>query len=265
MRLPLFQVDAFTDTPFTGNPAAVVPLQKWIPDSLMQAIAAENNQSETAFFSREGSAFKLRWFSPTTEISLCGHATMASAHVLLKHSGWFSELVQFHTRSGVLKVQTSDDDYIIDLPGQTVTMAPANQSLSEALGLEPLELWAAADDYLVVLKNEAAVCDLKPDIERLRSLDKKGVIVTAPGDDMAFVSRSFFPQLGINEDPVTGASHCILAPYWGNRLGAKAMRAAQLSARGGRLWCEARGDRVLLRGKAVTYLIGAITVPDMES
>lgn len=259
-RLRLYQVDAFAGQVFQGNPAAVVPLEAWPDDALLQAIASENNLSETAYFVPAAAGFELRWFTPAAEVDLCGHATLASAHVLYAHLGYAEPRIAFATRSGELQVFRTGEGYCLDFPGEGMAVVAAPSALLEGLGVNPREV-RGGSDYLVVLDSQAAVRELVPDFHRLRQLDRRGVIVTAPGDDCDFVSRCFYPRLGIDEDPVTGSAHCALATYWAQRLGQLRLRARQLSRRGGLIDCEVRGERVLLTGGAVDYLEGEIRVP----
>lgn len=259
-RLSLYQVDAFAGQVFEGNPAAVVPLETWPDDALLQAIASENNLSETAYFVPVATGFELRWFTPAAEVDLCGHATLAAAHVLYTHLGYRAPRVAFATRSGELQVARAGEGYRMDFPGEAMPAVKAPAALGEALGVAPVEV-RGGSDYLVILDSEAAVSDLAPDFHRLRQLDRRGVIVSAPGDDCDFVSRCFYPRLDINEDPVTGSAHCALAVYWAEQLGRASLRARQLSRRGGSIDCEVQGDRVLLTGGVVDYLLGEIRVP----
>jgi len=261
MRLELrqFQVDAFAHRAFEGNPAAVCPLDEWLPDTLLQSIAAENNLSETAFFVPSGSDFHLRWFTPVTEIDLCGHATLASAHVLFEALGYQRAHVRFETRSGLLTVGRDGDAYAMDFPAQPPQACAPPAGLKEGLGASPLEV-LASQDYMAVFHSEAQVRSLTPDYSILRALDLRGVIATAPGDNVDFVSRFFAPGAGIDEDPVTGSAHCALAPYWSERLGRQRLQARQVSARGGRLECEVNGARVILKGGAVTFMQGQVLI-----
>lgn len=260
MELKIFQVDAFASAVFEGNPAAVVPLEEWLDDALLQAIAMENNLSETAFFVAQGEGFRLRWFTPNAEVDLCGHATMAAAQVLFEHLGWGQPEIRFASNSGPLVVRRDGDWLAMDFPAVRSEAVAVPADLQASLGVLP-ETVLAGTDYLVVLDSAAAVQALKPDFVRLARLDRRGVIVTAPGTDCDFVSRCFYPALAVDEDPVTGSAHCQLAPYWAERLGKKGLSARQLSARGGRIGCELRGERVVLRGQAVTYLQGRISLP----
>lgn len=257
--LPIYQVDAFTAEVFRGNPAAVCPLPEWLPDPVMQSIAAENNLAETAFFVGGSGRYHLRWFTPAVEVDLCGHATLASAFVLFHHLEPHLEEVRFESRSGPLFVRRDGDWLTLDFPSLPPERLEPPAGLAEALDTAPREVWASAD-YLAVLGSEAEVRALRPDQAALSQLDRRGVIVTAPGEDCDFVSRFFAPNCGIPEDPVTGSAHCVLAPYWAERLGKTELRARQVSARGGEIRCRLEGDRVHLSGQAVLYLRGEITV-----
>jgi PhzF family phenazine biosynthesis protein len=259
--IPIYQADAFTDQLFGGNPAAICPLEEWLPAPVMQKIAAENNLSETAFFVPQGKDFELRWFTPTLEIDLCGHATLATAHILYTELGFDHPVVHFHTlKAGTLSVSKAADKYVLDFPSRVHETCEAPKGLIESLnGPKPIEVlksWA----YLVVYENESDVISLKPDFSALSKIDSTGVIATAKGDTSDFVSRVFAPGAGIPEDPVTGSSHCNLIPYWGEKLGKKILHAYQVSSRRGELWCEWKDDRVLIAGKAVTYLKGEIYI-----
>lgn len=258
MSLPIFQVDAFSDELFKGNPAAVVPLQDWIPDDKMQHIAAENNLSETAFFAKEGEGYRLRWFTPTTEVELCGHATLATAHVLFEEMGYDQKEIVFKTRSGLLTVLKTDEGLSMNFPADQMDRIEGPDVLFQALGIERREEVYRSDDYMVILETEKKVADLQPDFRLLREVDARGVIVTAPGNKVDFVSRFFAPQSGVDEDPVTGSAHTKSAPYWSNRLNKEELTARQISARGGNLTCKMLGDRVEINGQAVTYLTGEI-------
>jgi PhzF family phenazine biosynthesis protein len=260
MRLPIFQVDAFTNRVFRGNPAAVCPLPAWIADATMQAIAAENNLAETAFFVRAGDAYEIRWFAPTMEVDLCGHATLASAHVIFTASADPPTEIHFSSKSGPLRVTRTAHGIALDFPSRPPGSCPESPALTAALGKRPRELLLSRD-YLAVFDSEDDIRSLVPDMARLAALDAFAVIATAPGRTHDFVSRFFAPKAGIAEDPVTGSAHCTLIPYWAARLGKHTLRAAQLSARGGELLCELRGDRVTIAGQAVTYLEGQIDVP----
>jgi PhzF family phenazine biosynthesis protein len=258
--LPLYQVDAFTGERFKGNPAAVCPLQEWPVDELLQAIAAENNLSETAFFLAGDDGFQLRWFTPVTEVDLCGHATLATAWVLFERLGHEAESIAFSTRSGSLTVVRDGPLLRMDFPAAPATKPAAPAPLTAALGREPREAWATERDYMVVFGSEDEVRALRPDYSRLADLDLPGAIATAPGDDADFVSRFFAPALGVPEDPVTGSAHCTLVPYWSRRLGELSLHARQISKRGGELFCVDRGDRIEIAGECVLFLEGSIRV-----
>lgn len=261
IKLRMYQVDAFAERVFEGNPAAVCPLDAWLADSTLQAIAEENNLSETAFFVDVGEAFELRWFTPVAEVDLCGHATLASAHVLYEHLGYTLDAVCFHTRSGELMVSKSATGLAMDFPAAPPRPAEAPAALLAGLGTSPLQVLAAYD-YVAVYASEEEVQSLEPDFSQLQSIGLRGVLATAPGSTVDFVSRCFFPKLGINEDPVTGSAHCELAPYWSARLGRRRLKARQLSRRGGSLDCEIQGERVLLSGKVADFMRAEITVEE---
>lgn len=254
----MYQVDAFAGSVFSGNPAAICPLESWLPDAQMQAIAAENNLSETAFFVRNGKGYKLRWFTPKVEVDLCGHATLASAFVILNHLTPGERSVSFETRSGALTVTRDGDLYSMDFPSRPPEpCSDVYPGLIAALGGKP-EAVLAAQDYLVVYGTEDEVRALQPDMAPLLKIDRFAVIATAPGREVDFVSRFFAPAKGVPEDPVTGRAHCTLIPYWSKRLGKTKLHAYQVSARGGELWCEDRGERVGISGKAVRFFEGTI-------
>ena len=259
MELPIFQIDAFTGRVFGGNPAAVVPLTKWLPDPVLQAIAAENNLAETAFFVRQSDHYALRWFTPAVEVDLCGHATLATAHLLFTRFEPEAERLRFTTQSGWLEVSRDGDRLALDFQARPPLPCAVPESLAAALGTQPVEVLGARD-YFVVLRSAEAVRAIKPDFARLATLDRAAVIVTAPGEDCDFVSRFFAPAMGIPEDPVTGSAHCTLIPYWSRRLGKISLLARQLSARGGELFCEDRGERVAIAGHSVLYLEGIIYI-----
>jgi len=257
MRLPLYQVDAFSKRRFAGNPAAVCPLPKWLPDHTLQQIAAENNLAETAYFVAEPDGYRLRWFTPAVEVDLCGHATLAAAHVLMDCLGFGGEQVTFHSRSGPLTVARSGELYTLDFPSRPGAERPVDPSLALALGAMPQAVYAARDT-MCVFETAAQVLDLTPNMEALAALEPFAFIATAPGENCDFVSRFFAPKQGINEDPVTGSAHCTLTPYWAARLGKVSLFARQISARGGELWCEDHGDRVRISGHGALYLTGFI-------
>jgi len=259
MKIRLYHIDAFTDRVFAGNPAAVCPLDSWLPDETLQAIAAENNLSETAFFVGGGGEYALRWFTPTVEVDLCGHATLASAYVLFEALEPSLSEVRFSSRSGPLTVTRDGDLLALDFPTRAPDPCVTPSGLEEALGARPREVWAARD-YMAVFDSEDEVRALRPDMERVSRLDRFALIVTAPGNEVDFVSRFFAPASGIPEDPVTGSAHCTLIPYWAQRLGRTRLRARQVSRRGGELFCEHQGSRVLIAGRAVKFLEGSFDV-----
>lgn len=257
MNIPVYQVDAFTSRLFGGNPAAVCPLKDWLQDRQMQSIAAENNLSETAFFVPRGNRYHLRWFTPSVEVDLCGHATLASGFVVLNHLDPSRDSVTFETMSGELTVARKGKLLSMDFPSRPPDSWEAPAELLEGLGKEP-EMVLAARDCMAIYESEDDVRSLKPKMECLAKLETFAVIVTAPGRRVDFVSRFFAPRQGIPEDPVTGSAHCTLVPYWAERLKKTELHALQVSSRGGELWCEYHGDRVVISGQAVLYLEGNI-------
>lgn len=259
MNIPIYQVDAFTREPFSGNPAAVCPLEEWLDDETLASIAAEYNLSETAFFVRRGDRFDLRWFTPEVEVDLCGHATLASARVIFEYLDPSLADVRFDTKSGELAVWREGDMLAMDFPSRPPTRCEPHDNLIPALGVHP-EAVLASRDYLVVYRNEGDVKKLRPDMALLAALDKFAIIVTAPGRDCDFVSRFFAPGAGIAEDPVTGSAHCTLVPYWARRLGKSKLFARQVSARGGELWCEDVGERVKIAGHTAIFMKGEIVL-----
>lgn len=261
MKLPIYQLDAFTDTVFHGNPAAVCPLEAWLEKPLMQSIATENNLSETAFFVREGERWGIRWFTPRTEVALCGHATLASAAVIHRYIEPGETRILFASESGPLAVTVEGNQYELDFPANPARPVTPPNGLERALGATPLEVLQSQDLLLAVFAEEAEVRALAPEFAALAKLEQHGVIVTAPGGSVDFVSRFFAPAVGIDEDPVTGAAHCVLAPYWSERLELPSLVGRQVSARGGTVTCGYDGERVKLTGRAVTYLRGEIEVP----
>jgi PhzF family phenazine biosynthesis protein len=260
MELRIYQVDAFADRLFGGNPAAVCPLEAWLPDEVMQQIAAENNLAETAFYVRTNGGFHIRWFTPTVEVDLCGHATLASAHVVFVHDHCTGDVVEFASKSGPLKVKREGELLVLDFPADHVEPVAVPQMLIEALGREPIETYKGKTDYMLVYGAEEHVATLAPDLGDLAMVPARGIIVTAPGREVDFVSRFFAPQVGVPEDPATGSSHTTLTPYWSARLGKPVLSAIQLSKRQGRLRCRLAGDRVEIAGRAVPYLAGTITI-----
>jgi PhzF family phenazine biosynthesis protein len=260
MIVPFYQVDAFTDRLFGGNPAGVCPLQQWLPDETMQKIAMENNVSETAFFVKKGDGFHIRWFTPKVEVNLCGHATLASAHVIFNCLEYSGEVISFESKSGILNVTREGDLYILDFPSNLPQRASLPNEFVQALNITPVQCFRGKDDYLLLYKTQQEIEALIPDFRKLEKVDARAVIVTAPGDKADFISRFFGPRVGVDEDPVTGSAHTVLIPFWAEKLGKKEMHALQLSGRGGMLFCRYKGDRVDIGGKAVTFLTGEITV-----
>lgn len=259
-KLKIYQADAFASSLFKGNPAAVVPLTEWLPDQIMQQIALENNLSETAFFIPEGDHFHIRWFTPKAEVILCGHATLATAHVIFNELGFQGEQIDFNSPSGVLTVKKMGDKLQLDFPADFAQEVEPVETFARAFEAKPLITLKGRTDYLLLFDSEETILNLNPNIQLLLSTNARGVIVTAKGNKVDFVSRFFAPAVGVNEDPVTGSAHTTLIPFWGNRLNKTEMTALQLSDRGGQLWCTLLGNRVLIAGKAVTYLRGEIEV-----
>lgn len=261
MRTPIFQVDAFASRRFTGNPAAVMPMKTFLDDAVLQAIAAENNLAETAFLVPEDGDYRLRWFTPVLEVPLCGHATLASAAVVMERLEPGRNRVVFHSASGPLTVNRRDAGYVMDFPARPSEAVATPPGLLEALGATPVETFCNAFNYMAVLESARTVRALAPDMAALARMDRPGVIVTAEGDEgYDFVSRYFAPAKGIPEDPVTGAAHCMLTPYWAKRLGKDSFRAFQASRRGGEISCRLVGDRVELEGSCVFYLEGDVEI-----
>jgi PhzF family phenazine biosynthesis protein len=259
LRAPLFQIDAFTTRRFAGNPAAVIVMQSFPDDALMQAIAAENNLAETAFLVPEGDDYRLRWFTPTIEVPLCGHATLASAAVVMERLQPARSMVIFYSASGPLSVTKTGAGYVMNFPARLSEQVSARPGLAEALGVDPIEVFANAFNYMVLLESAHVVRGLAPDMAAISRMDRSGVIVTAPGDDTYdFVSRYFAPAKGIPEDPVTGGAHCMLTPYWAKRLRKTEFRAFQASRRGGEMICRLVDDRVEMEGACVFYLEGEV-------
>lgn len=258
--IPIYQVDAFTDRAFGGNPAAVCPLEEWLPDDVMQMIAMENNLSETAFFVPEGDGFRLRWFTPTDEVVLCGHATLATAFVLFEVLGHQADTINFVTqKSGVLHVKRDGDLIVMDFPSLPAEEIKAPAGLSDAMGgIDPIAFFRAVKN-MAVLKDEAAVRAVVPDLEYIKHMDGYGLLVTAPGTDTDCVCRYFGPQAGVDEDPVTGSAHCTLVPYWADRLGKNDIHSRQISARSGDVYCKLNGDRVQMAGHGKLIIEGTFT------
>lgn len=256
----IYQVDAFADTLFKGNPAAVCPLDKWIPDEKMQKIANENNLAETAFFVKEAEHYHIRWFTPTVEVALCGHATVATAHVMVQHLGIKDNPISFTCQSGNITVRLEKDLYILNFPSDYLTATEAPENLIQCLKVKPLEIYKGKYDYLVVLETEQQVKAIQPNWNDLALVETRGIIVTAPGTESDFASRFFAPRAGINEDPVTGSAHTTLVPYWSKKFNKTTLLAKQVSERGGTLYCQDLGDRTEIGGKAVTYLQGTLFI-----
>lgn len=258
MHMPFYQVDAFTRKPFEGNPAAVCPLEAWLADDLMQNIALENNLSETAFFVAEGEGYRLRWFTPKVEVELCGHATLASAHVLFHHLGYAKDRIRFFSLSGELGVEKRENLLALDFPARPPIPTPLVKGLAEALRRRPVEFHAWNDYWLGLYATEDEVRELAPDFKALGCVCPHGFIATARGTMCDFVSRFFAPACGIDEDPVTGSAHTVLTPFWASRLGKMKFHALQISARRGELCCELKGGRTIIAGSAVTVVTGKI-------
>ncbi|MEY2940880.1 MAG: hypothetical protein RJA67_565 [Bacteroidota bacterium] len=261
MKIPIYQVDAFTNERFKGNPAAVCPLDSWLPDAVMQNIAAENNLAETAFLVSSGDRYEIRWFTPTVEVDLCGHATLASAYVLFNELGFSGDQINFIShRSGPLSVTKYGSILALNFPVDTLLELPLKPAFAIGLSQAPVKVFKGKTDYLFVYDSEAEILALQPDFEALKSHPVRGIIVTAPGETTDFVCRFFGPACGVNEDPVTGSAHTTLTPYWSSVLGKTELRARQLSLRTGNLTCKLVGDRVEIAGEAVLYLRGEIEV-----
>jgi PhzF family phenazine biosynthesis protein len=261
MKIPIYQVDAFTSEVFSGNPAAVCMLDTWIDDRQLQSIAAENNLSETAYLVQTEKGFDIRWFTPLTEVDLCGHATLASAFVQFVCRKWSGNTIRFQTRkSGELVVTRRDDMFEMDFPARLAHAQTPPNGLDKALGVTPRKVFGSAEDLMVLLDHEKTVVDTEPSFPALEKVAFRGIIITARGDQSDFVSRFFAPRVGIPEDPVTGSAHCVLIPYWAAVLGKKELHAFQVSKRGGELFCRHAGERVMISGKAALYLEGTITV-----
>ena len=262
MNLTIYQVDAFTKEVFKGNPAAICPLTEWLPDETMRRIAFENNLSETAFFVKSDGVYEIRWFTPEVEVNLCGHATLASSFVIFNQLGETANVIRLHSyRSGDLSVEKQGDRLILDFPRYRINELEIDAALTEAVGKKPLQTWETQGNMIMLLfEKEEDIAGLAPDMPALSKIDFDEVIVTAKGDSADFVSRMFAPRIGIPEDPVTGAIHCSLIPYWSEKLGKTELYAKQISARGGELFCELTGDRVKIGGNAALYLKGEIYV-----
>lgn len=261
MKITIYQVDAFTDRVFSGNPAAICPLQEWLNDNLMQQIAAENNLAETAFYVKQNGRYTIRWFTPTIEVDLCGHATLASAFVLFHYEGYSGERIRFYSpRSGELSVGREGNFLTLDFPADVYEPVPLAPELVSGFNMQPMAAYKGKTDYMLVFDNEEQIRGIVPNFGCIAQLNARGVIVTAKGEEVDFVSRFFGPQSGVNEDPVTGSAHTTLIPYWAERLQKTELTAMQLSARGGYLKCSDLGQRVGVSGQAMLYLKGEIDV-----
>lgn len=259
MKIPLYQVDAFAQEAFTGNPAAICPLDEWLPDEMLLAIAEENNLSETAYFIKTKEGFHIRWFTPTTEVDLCGHATLAAAFIIFNDLDYDKNSIFFESKSGILKVEKNNDLLVMDFPPQTPTVCKLPIEIEQAFDIKPVAC-LKAEDYILVFNDENEILNAKPKFEHLKNIDLRGVIITAKSKDCDFVSRFFGPKCGIDEDPVTGSAHTQLIPYWSEKLSKNKLHAKQVSKRGGELFCERLNDRVSIAGYAVKYLQGEIEI-----
>ncbi len=260
MKLKIYQVDAFADKVFTGNPAAIVPLEQWLPEEQMQKIAAENNLAETAFFVKNEKGFYIRWFTPTDEVPLCGHATLASAYVLFEILNYKEEKIVFECKSGILEVTKNKDWFTLNFPVNKVEAVNLTYDFKKALGINPAETYRDSSYFLLVFASDEEIKNMQPNFNDIIEWDAKAVVVTAKGKEFDFVSRMFAPKIGVNEDPVTGSAHTRLIPFWSARLGKTEMLAKQVSSRGGILKCKMLGDRVEMSGQAVLYLTGEIYI-----
>ncbi len=265
MNIPIYQIDAFTDRLFKGNPAAICPLEEWISDDIMQNIAKENNLAETAFVVIKNNKYEIRWFTPEVEVDLCGHATLAAAHMLFNYDEDIeTDEIEFYShRSGILKVKKSGDLYELNFPSDNLKKIKASQQVLKAIKEVPVEVFMGKTDYMLVYDSQKKIEDLNPDFSNLINIKARGIIVTAKGNKTDFVSRFFAPQSGINEDPVTGSAHTSLIPYWSEKLKKTEMTAKQLSKREGKLFCKFEGKRVKISGQAITYMIGMIEIADI--
>lgn len=261
MNLTLYQVDAFAEEIFEGNPAAVIPLkEEWLPDETMQKLAVENNLSETAFFIKKDDCYHIRWFTPEAEVDLCGHATLATSHVMFHHLKYADESICFQSKSGTLRVKKEDNLLVLNFPASKIEAKYIPTGLKKAFGIHPQVCYKGREDLMLIFKNENDIANLKPDFTKIMEATSRGIICTARSDKYDFVSRFFAPSVGINEDPVTGSAHTMLIPYWSAQLKKQKLVAKQISKRGGILYCKQLGDRVEIGGKAVTYLTGTIHV-----
>jgi PhzF family phenazine biosynthesis protein len=260
MKIKMFQVDAFSGALFSGNPAAVIILEKWLPEDLMQNIAMENNLAETAFVVKEKENYHIRWFTPRAEVALCGHATLASGHVIFNHLDESKKEISFQSKSGELRVRREGKDLILNFPTDTIHEIEIPENIVDAIGLRPVAAYMGKTDFMLIYEDQPQIEKIQPDFRKLKQTNARGIIVTAPGKESDFVSRFFAPAVGVDEDPVTGSAHTTLIPYWSERLGETEMSAIQLSSRRGYLKCKYLGDRVEIGGNAVTYLVGEINV-----
>lgn len=260
MKLTIYQIDAFAEKAFEGNPAAVVPLQEWLPDEIMQNIALENNLSETAFFVHLEHNFHIRWFTPLAEVDLCGHATLATAHVLFNHLNYGKKEISFQSRSGILKVKKEDEMIVLNFPTSKLEEIEIPQNLKSAFNFRIQKCFNGREDLLLLFNNEEEILKLTPDFQKINKIESRGIIATSKSDKYDFVSRFFAPAVGINEDPVTGSAHTMLIPYWSKEFQKSELSAKQVSKRGGTLNCKYLGDRVEIGGKAVSYMVGEIYV-----
>ena len=259
MKLKLYQIDAFTQTVFGGNPAAVIPLDSWLDDAILKQIASENNLSETAFFVHNNTEIELRWFTPVAEVNLCGHATLASAFVLFEELGFIGNVIHFSTKSGILEVRKKENAFELNFPADSIEKIDGSD-YKNLFDIPPQEIWKGKEDVLLLFQSEAEVSKIKPNLALIANTPFRGVIATAVGDEVDFVSRFFTPQLGIDEDPVTGSAHTTLIPFWAKRMHKTRFEAKQISRRGGELDCQLNGNRVYIAGNAVRYLKGEITI-----
>jgi PhzF family phenazine biosynthesis protein len=257
----IYQVDAFTSKLFGGNPAAVCVMQQWLPDELLQKIAAENNLAETAYVVKEENDYRIRWFTPSNEVDLCGHATLASSHILFNHLGYDKKEISFQSRSGILKVVKNGDLLTLDFPADVLTPMETPEEIKNAIHVNPVEVFKGQNMVLVILSSQKEIEELNPDLDLIKKVHHHGVVFSAKGNTVDFVSRCFFPNSGINEDAVTGSAHCAFTAYWAKKMGKEKFTAQQLSSRKGDLVCELKGNRVLISGNAVTYLEGEIEIP----
>lgn len=260
MEIRIYQIDAFTENIFGGNPAAVCPLESWLSDELLQNIAMENNLSETGFYVKQGGEYEIRWFTPAVEVDLCGHATLATAYVIFNYDNYTGKEIIFHSRSGILKVRRNNGLLTLNVPADEIEKVEIPDSASGCFGLEPRKAFRGKTDLMFVFSSQEDIEGMQPNFYLINKLEARGIIVTAPGNEADFVSRFFCPQVGINEDPVTGSAHTTLTPYWAAKLNKTKLSAIQLSKRKGNLWCELIDDRVEIAGKAKTYMTGQINL-----